>query len=128
MARAMVRTLLALLVFGTSAPIGHALGAVATGPHGGQILSNSHYKFEVKVNGKSREVLAYLLESKKDPPQSVSVVLRKEGGAGPEIQLEPVTPILEPTPQYLGRAPQDLGSFIGVAIKIHVGREVVQIP
>ncbi len=119
---------LTLIVFGITATT-WAVGKTETGPHGGQIVSNSHYKFEVKVNGKSREILAYLLEAKRKPPEKLSVILRNEGGGGPEIQLKSVTPpIVEHMPQYQGEVPKDLGSFIGMGIQFRIGTETVSIP
>lgn len=100
----------------------------AQGPHGGDVLSDGKYSFEVSVDRHSHAVHVYSLKKSRRLPSFLNLTLLRDAETGDTIKLRALDRSQNQVgPHYEGVITGWGGSYVGLELRIDVGSKNVTV-
>jgi hypothetical protein len=112
--RTIHRALLAVILFSFASSV-DATNA-KQGPHGGDIIEDGHYRFEVKVEPKSSTASVYVLRGKtRLSGEKMELTLLRDYDSGQTVGLKAMN-LRDDLPHYQGKVSPNMGSYMGLQL------------
>ncbi len=97
------------------------VSAMVGGPHGGMILGDKTYTFEVKVAPEQGHVTIYSLKPKRgEVPRTMTVVLYQDPETQEMVEVSAVSPPYADYVMYQGKLSPKQLAFMGVEIRFSI--------
>ena len=97
------------------------------GPHGGEVLQDGSYQFEVKIDQDGNAVDVYPLGNQKSLPNNMDLTLFRSQESGDTIRLQTLRSPNPGEARYHGNLPPHLGSYIGIELKFETSLKSMKV-